>query len=231
MPPLTVAPKIVRNLRLTGAALTENPSQDGAKILLIRKKEAPLAEEVTLQNQLAALQAENIERAKRETALEAKLAASEALQVELNRKEVERSARELQRAKDDSRAECISIARSVAPTLKAQGVETGDVLYRIREAAIVTGDKTLETDLLALLRASEARAVAANLITRSHGSGPTEDVDMLAELPQEFQRAVAPFMKAAEGNLKRAKDLAIADASKRGDDPTYILLRDTRVTQ
>ena len=226
MPPLTVAPKIVRNLRLTGAALTENPSQAGASILLIRKKEAPLAEnvEVDLQN-------------KRVTELEAQLtlertarAADAEKLAELGRKETERAERELKRADAESKAQCIEITRTAFPSVKAQGIETGDVLYRVRKAAAASGDTALETDLLALLRSAQGFAEASKLIRSSLGNGATEE-EVADGVDPEVMRAIKPFMADAKNNVRVAITRACAKAAKDNDMATYSLLSNVKVSQ
>ena len=147
---------------------------------------------------------------------------------------LEAQAAELQRrATLEEKAQCVEIARKVAPNLTAKDVDVGDVIYRVRAAARAVKDDTLEAAVNALFRAGSAAFEAAGL-SRTRGSTGVE-----SPLPPEIQRALTPYLEKAGGNIARAHTLAVADLSaKAAKSPRdqalnrdYLALRDFNPNQ
>jgi hypothetical protein len=201
----------VVDLELDSVALTENPSNGAAEIFIVRNKSGgpmaePTAEIVDLQRRLQTVEAEK---------------ASKDAQIE-----------ELVRFKataeaEKERAACTEIVRSVAPKVAVKGADMGDLVYRVRKAAAATGDKTLEADVVAVLRAFNGATEAAGALTRSLGTSATDD-DASALAP-EIQRAIQPFLKPGV-TVQRAIVLAAAEAGKNGDNALYTTLSSLKVS-
>jgi hypothetical protein len=214
MPDPTKKTLYAKGLRLDSVALTPTPSNVSAEIFLTRNKGASMAEN----------SAEEVARAAKVVELERRVQEQEEL--------LKRQGEELERrAVSEERASCADIARSVAPKLKAKDVDNGDLLYRVRRAAKLAGDDKLEVELLSLLRAGNAAVEAAGL-TRSVGFGAGEGE--APELPHDVAGILAPYLKAAGGDVARAHKAATEDiTTKAAKNPrdqainrAYVVLRD-----
>ena len=188
-------------------ALTENPSNEAAEIFIVRNKGGQMPDEtVELKRRLEAVEAENQAKASRVEELERFKAQAEA---------------------KEERAACTEIVRSVAPKVAVKGADMGDLVYRVRKAAAATGDKTLEADVVAVLRAFNGATEAAGALSRSLGTSATDD-DASALAP-EIQRAIQPFLKPGV-TVQRAIVLAAAEAGKNGDNALYTTLSSLKVS-
>jgi hypothetical protein len=128
------------------------------------------------------------------------------------------------RDEDISRSQCNDTA-SVFRNIGADGVKLGDLIFRTRKAAKAAGDTALETDMIAILRAADARAKAGGTVAltenRGAGGGDTEGVERALDKFSPVTRAAvqkhlkdgATFMSA----MRSASKEAIAD----GKDMIY----------
>lgn len=140
-------------------ALTENPSNEAAEIFIVRNAKG---------GRVPTESPEEVARAAEVSELKRTLAEQGA--------KLEAQAAELQRrAILEEKAQCVEIARKVAPNLTAKDVDVGDVIYRVRAAARAAKDDTLEAAVNALFRAGSAAFEAAGL-NRTLGSNNGDPV-------------------------------------------------------
>jgi len=130
----------------------------------------------------------------------------------------------LARDEDVSRSQCGDTA-SVFRNIGADGVKLGDLIYRTRKAAKLAGDTALETDLIAVLRAADARAKAGGTaaLTENRGSG-AEGGDAAAALSSFTPATRSAIEKhlTAGVSLTTAMRSAARDAAATGkDDAVY----------
>ena len=187
-------------------ALTTSPSNEAAEIFIVRSKGGQMPETEELQRRVQALESEK--------------AAKDAQLEELVRFKAQAEAKE-------ERNLCAEIVRSVAPNVAVKGVDIADLVYRTRKAAAASGDKTLEADLMAVLRAADASSKASAALTRTLGTSEA-DADA-SDLPAEVQRAIAPHQKPGV-SLAVALARAASDAVKAGDNALYAALRSVKVS-
>lgn len=200
-------PRQVVDLELESVALTTSPSNEAAEIFIVRSKGGQMPDEtVELKRRLEAVEADNQAKASRVEELERFKAQAEA---------------------KEERNLCADIVRSVAPNVAVKGVDIADLVYRTRKAAAASGDKTLEADLMAVLRAADASTKASAALTRTIGTSET-DADA-SDLPAEVQRAIAPHQKPGV-SLAVALARAASDAAKAGDNALYSALRSVKVS-
>ena len=199
-------PRQVVDLELDSVALTTSPSNEAAEIFIVRSKGGQMPETEELQRRVQALESEK--------------AAKDAQLEELVRFKAQAEAKE-------ERNLCAEIVRSVAPNVAVKGVDIADLVYRARKAAVASGDKTLEADLMAVLRAADASSKASAALTRTLGTSET-DADA-SDLPPEVQRAIAPHQKPGV-SLAVALARAASDAVKAGDNALYAALRNVKVS-
>ena len=199
-------PRQVVDLELESVALTTSPSNEAAEIFIVRSKGGQMPETEELQRRVQALESEK--------------AAKDAQLEELVRFKAQAEAKE-------ERNLCAEIVRSVAPNVAVKGVDIADLVYRTRKAAAAGGDKTLEADLMAVLRAADASTKASAALTRTLGTSEA-DADA-SDLPAEVQRAIAPPQKPGV-SLAVALARAASDAVKAGDNALYAALRNVKVS-
>ena len=199
-------PRQVVDLELESVALTTSPSNEAAEIFIVRSKGGQMPETEELQRRVQALESEK--------------AAKDAQLEELVRFKAQAEAKE-------ERNLCAEIVRSVAPNVAVKGVDIADLVYRARKAAVASGDKTLEADLMAVLRAADASSKASAALTRTLGTSEA-DADA-SDLPAEVQRAIAPHQKPGV-SLAVALARAASDAVKAGDNALYAALRNVKVS-
>ena len=199
-------PRQVVDLELDSVALTTSPSNEAAEIFIVRSKGGQMPETEELQRRVQALESEK--------------AAKDAQLEELVRFKAQAEAKE-------ERNLCAEIVRSVAPNVAVKGVDIADLVYRARKAAVASGDKTLEADLMAVLRAADASSKASAALTRTLGTSEA-DADA-SDLPAEVQRAIAPHQKPGV-SLAVALARAASDAVKAGDNALYAALRNVKVS-
>jgi hypothetical protein len=127
------------------------------------------------------------------------------------------------RDEDISRSQCNDTA-SVFRNIGADGVKLGDLIFRTRKAAKASGDAALETDLITILRAADARAKAGGTValTENRGSGSDgESVERALDKFSPVTRAAIQKHFKDGSTLTSAMRAASKEAIADGKDPIY----------
>ena len=213
MPPLRRADRLV----LDRVALTGSPSNKEAMVFVARSipkssggpvADTPVADEAVARQISEAVAAAKADFEAAQRAKDERIAALEADKA--------------RRDEELARSQCNDTA-AVFRSLGADGVKLGDLIYRARKAGVAANDAALETDLIAVLRAANARASAGGTDALTAPAGVSESTGTAEEALNRFTPATrtaiqkhlkegVPFTSALRAASREAVESGKGDA-------------------